>query len=275
MFSMMFIYAIPFFMLLMALELLLYLKNSNEAGDDKKGYNFFDSSANFAIGFGSIVAEILWRFVGLFIYSLLFEISPIRLPFHSWWPYLILVLADDFIYYWYHRICHRIRILWGSHIIHHSSKYFNYSTSVRQSWFPITTLPFWAPLAIFGYPPWIIFGVQSVSLIYQFWLHTEQIRKFPQVVEYFFNTPSHHRVHHGSNAKYLDRNYGGIFIFWDRLFGTFQAEVESEKIIYGLTQNIETYNPVRIVVGEYSDIFKKTIKRKGLKNKLLYLFGKP
>ncbi len=192
----------------------------------------------------TIVFDIVWRFVALFIYSIIFDISPLRMPMDKWWPYPILILADDLTYYWYHRTCHRIRILWGSHIIHHSSKYFNYSTSIRQSWFPITTLPFWAPLALIGYPPWIIFGMQSISLIYQFWIHTELIEKLPQSLEFVFNTPSHHRVHHGCNAKYLDRNYGGILIIWDRLVGTFQSE--SEKVVYGLTKNIETSCPRRL-----------------------------
>ena len=112
------------------------------------------------------------------------------------------------------------RVFWASHVVHHSSTHFNLSTALRQTWVPMTYLPFWLPLLLLGFPPWMVLLAQSWSLIYQFGLHTERIGRLPRPIEAFFNTPSHHRVHHGANEQYLDRNYGGILIIWDRLFGS-------------------------------------------------------
>jgi hypothetical protein len=137
----------------------------------------------------------------------------------------------------------------------------------------MTALPFWAPLALLGFAPWMIFGMQSVSLIYQFFLHTEKVRSLPRPIEFLFNTPSHHRVHHGSNEIYLDRNYGGILIVWDRLFGTFQGE--EERVRYGLTRNIETYNPVKVAGHEWVDIARDVRRARSGRERLGYLFGGP
>ncbi len=145
------------------------------------------------------------------------------MPADRWWTYVVLFLADDFAYYWFHRIHHEVRVFWASHVVHHSSQHYNLSTALRQTWTPMTALPFWAGLALLGFQPWMILTQQAISLIYQFWIHTERIGRLPAPIEYVFNTPSHHRVHHGSNEIYLDRNYGGILIIWDRLFGTFQG----------------------------------------------------
>ena len=132
--------------------------------------------------------------------------------------------ADDLAYYWFHRAHHEVRILWASHVVHHSSQHYNLSTALRQTWTPFGSLLFWAPLALVGIPPWAIFLMQSVSLLYQFFLHTERVERLLGLVEWVMNTPSHHRVHHGINSAYLDRNYGGILIIWDRLFRTFEPE---------------------------------------------------
>ena len=156
---------------------------------------------------------------------------------------MLLFLADDLAYYWFHRVSHESRVFWASHVVHHSSQHYNLSTALRQTWVPMTYLPFWLPLLLLGFPPWTVLLAQSWSLIYQFGLHTERIGKLPRWVEGIFNTPSHHRVHHGANEQYLDRNYGGILVIWDRLFGTF--EPEGERVQYGLTTNIKTFNPVQ------------------------------
>ena len=142
-----------------------------------------------------------------------------------------------------------MRVFWASHVVHHSSQHYNLSTALRQTWTPMTALPFWAPLALLGFAPWMILTQQAISLIYQFWIHTERIGRLPAPVEFFFNTPSHHRVHHGANEVYLDRNYGGILIVWDRIFGTFQGETERPR--YGLTQNIRTFRPTRVAFHEF------------------------
>ena len=162
---------------------------------------------------------------------------------------MLLFFADDLAYYWFHRVSHESRVFWASHVVHHSSQHYNLSTALRQTWVPMTYLPFWLPLPLLGFAPWMILLAQSWSLIYQFGLHTERIGKLPRPLEAILNTPSHHRVHHGANEQYLDRNYGGILVIWDRLFGTF--EPEGERVRYGLTTNIETFNPVRVAFHEY------------------------
>jgi len=161
-------------------------------------------------------------------------------------------LADDFVYYLYHRTHHEIRVLWASHVVHHSSERYNLSTALRQ---PVAegvtlTVPF-GVLGLLGVRPALIEHARGINLIYQFWIHTETIRRLGRL-EKVLNTPSHHRVHHGSNRQYLDRNHGSILILWDRLFGTF--EEEDERVVYGLTRNIDTYNPLRIASHEWRDI---------------------
>jgi len=176
-------------------------------------------------------------------------------------------------FYCYHRISHEVRVFWASHVVHHSSRHYNFSTALRQPWIPMTALPFWAPIALLGYKPWMILTMQSISLIYQFFLHTEKVRRLPRPIEYLFNAPSHHRVHHGTNDLYLDRNYAGILIIWDRMFGSF--EPDDQRAVYGLTTNIETFNPVRVAFHEYVAVWHDVRGARGLHNKLGYLFGGP
>jgi sterol desaturase/sphingolipid hydroxylase (fatty acid hydroxylase superfamily) len=187
--------------------------------------------------------------------------------------WLLLLVAEDFCYYWFHRSHHEVRLLWAAHENHHSSQKYNLSTALRQSWTtPITHPLFWTPLALVGFTPWMILTAQAWSLLYQFWIHTESIRSLGPL-EWFLNTPSHHRVHHGANVEYLDRNHGGIFIIWDRLFGTF--EPERAKVVYGLTSNIKTYNPLRIATHEYASIARDVKAAPTLGAKLGYLFAPP
>ena len=184
-----------------------------------------------------------------------------------------LFFVDDFVYYWYHRFHHTIRVFWGSHVVHHSSQRYNLSTALRQPWTPFTSLPFWLPLAFLGFAPWMILLQQSISLIYQFFIHTERIRKLPRPIEFIMNTPSHHRVHHGSNKQYLDKNYGGTLIVWDRLFGTF--EPEDERVVYGLTKNIHTFNPMKVAFGEYIAIARDVISARSWRDACGYMFRGP
>ena len=153
---------------------------------------------------------------------------------------MILLLGIDVLYYAYHRIAHRVRVIWATHQAHHSSEYFNFSTALRQKWNNSGEIIMWLPLPFLGIPPWMVFVGFSVSLVYQFFVHTERVGKLWRPIEFIFNTPSHHRVHHGSDAEYLDRNYAGILIIWDRMFGTFAAE--THRPTYGLTTPVGTYN---------------------------------
>ncbi len=183
------------------------------------------------------------------MYAALYELTPIRLPADNPLTWVALFLLDDLAYYWFHRVSHESRFLWASHVVHHSSEHYNVSTALRQTWVPMTYFPFWLALPLLGFAPWMVLLAQSWSLIYQFWIHTERVRRLPRWAEAVLNTPSHHRVHHGSNEQYLDKNYAGILIVWDRLFGTF--EPEGERVRYGLTTNIATFDPLRVAFGEY------------------------
>src|SRR5689334_20239456 len=205
------------------------------------------------MGGGNVLINAVWKLVVIAIYAGLYELSPLRMPADRWWTYVLLFFADDLAYYWFHRIHHEVRVFWASHVVHHSSQHYNLSTALRQTWVPMTYFPFWLPLLAVGFPPWMVLLAQSWSLIYQFFLHTERVRRLPRPLEAVLNTPSHHRVHHGSNEVYLDKNYGGILIVWDRLFGTF--EPEGERVRYGLTKNIDTFNPVRVAFHEYIAIW--------------------
>jgi sterol desaturase/sphingolipid hydroxylase (fatty acid hydroxylase superfamily) len=167
----------------------------------------------------------------------------------TWWSLPLLVVLQDFCFYWAHRAHHSVRFLWAAHVNHHSSLHYNLSTALRQSWTEhLTAFPFYLPLILLGFDPITLVIVELLNLFYQYWVHTEAIEKLGWF-EKVFNTPSHHRVHHGSNPEYIDKNHAGFLIIWDRIFGTFQEE--HGPVTYGLTKNIETHNPVRIAFHEW------------------------
>jgi sterol desaturase/sphingolipid hydroxylase (fatty acid hydroxylase superfamily) len=262
--------AIPFFVLFLVLEVIT-LRHAGEH-DDLVGYEPKDTATSLTMGLTSVVVGAAWGLVAILVYAGVYSVSPWQLPTDAWWTYGLLFLADDLAFYWYHRLSHEVRVFWAAHVVHHSSQHFNLSTALRQPVVPMMTLPFWLPLAPF-FPPWMIFGMQSVSLIYQFGLHTERIGRLPRPVEAIFNTPSHHRVHHGAQQQYLDRNYGGILIVWDRLFGTFEAE--HERVRYGLTTNLETHHPVVVATHEWRDIARDLRASGSWRERLAYLFAGP
>ncbi|MFG2739636.1 MULTISPECIES: sterol desaturase family protein [Streptomyces] len=264
------VYAIPAFVLLVAVEALSYRFLPD---DDERGYEARDTVTSMSMGAGSQVIALPWKAVTVVAFAALYSIAPWQLSATSVWTWVLLFFAEDLAYYVFHRSHHRVRVLWASHVVHHSSVRFNLSTALRQSWTPMTTLPFWLPLALLGIPPWMILLQQSVSLIYQFFLHTERVDRLWRPIEYVFNTPSHHRVHHGSNNAYLDRNYGGILIVWDRILGTFQAE--GERVEYGLTKNIDTYNPLRVAFHEYAATWRDVRGTTRWRDRAGYVFGPP
>ena len=186
---------------------------------------------------------------------------------------LAAIFAWDFIYYWNHRFMHEVRYVWASHVQHHSSERYNLSTALRQ---PVTgALEVMAPygvLSLFGIRPELVARARELNLLYQYWIHTDTVGRMGPL-EVVLNTPSHHRVHHGSNPEYLDRNYGSILIAWDRLFGTFQPEVA--PVVYGLTHNINTFNPVRVATHEYRDILRDVAKSRSWRDRLSFLVRGP
>lgn len=245
------LYAIPFFLLFLGLEIasLWFAPDDGEVG-----YEVRDTMTSLTMGIGNVILGVAYKALALLAYAAVYELTPLRVDSH-WWPaWVLLLFGDDLAYYWFHRAHHEVRVLWASHVVHHSSQRYNLSTALRQTWTAFTGIPFWLPLAALGFAPWMIFLQQSVSLLYQFFLHTERIDKLPRPVELIMNTPSHHRVHHGMNTRYLDRNYGGILIVWDRLFRTF--EPEGERVRYGITMQLRTYNPLIVGFGEYLAIWR-------------------
>jgi len=182
-------------------------------------------------------------------------------------------VADDFTYYWFHRTSHECRLFWASHVVHHSSQRYNLGTALRQTWTGTAmSWVFWLWMPLAGFPPMMVLTMQAISLLYQFWIHTELVRHMGPL-EAVLNTPSHHRVHHGANERYLDRNHAGILIIWDRMFGTFVPE--DEKVVYGLTKNINSYNPFRIAFHEWIDIWRDVRQAPTWRLRLRYVFGKP
>jgi sterol desaturase/sphingolipid hydroxylase (fatty acid hydroxylase superfamily) len=265
-------YAIPFFVLLLVLEYLSFRQVRDE-NEGLIGYDMRDTRTSLTMGFGNVVINFGWKFVVLAAYVGIYELTPLRLDPGDWWVWVLLFFADDFSYYWFHRISHESRAFWASHVVHHSSQHYNLSTALRQTWVPMTYFPFWLWMPAVGFEPWMVLLAQSWSLIYQFWIHTEKIRKLPRWFEAVFNTPSHHRVHHGVNEQYLDRNYGGILIIWDRLFGTY--EPEGERVRYGLTTQLRTFRPVRVAFHEYIAMWHDLKRATGLRNKLGLVFRGP
>ncbi len=244
------LYAIPAFLLLLATEFVAY----RHLGDDHDGpgYEPRDTATSLSMGLGNVFINVGWKAVVVVVLAGLHELAPADLPDGAWWAWVLLFFADDLAYYWFHRTHHEVRFFWASHVVHHSSEHYNLSTALRQTWTPMTSLPFWVPLALLGFEPWQILLAQSWSLLYQFWIHTEKVHRMPRWFEAVFNTPSHHRVHHGKNQQYLDRNYAGVLIVWDRWFGTFEPEVE--PVVFGLTKDITTHNPLRIATHELAAI---------------------
>lgn len=276
------LYAIPFFFLAMGLEYLTlrHAAHEHESGtqgeaagpDSPIGFEAKDTATSLTMGVGHLFIAGAWKLVVLVVYAAIYSISPIQLSPSDWWTWILLFFVDDLAYYTFHRSHHRIRLFWAMHVVHHSSEHYNFSTALRQDWSPFSSIFFWMPAALL-FEPWMIYLALSWSLLYQFLLHTEAVRKLPRPIEFIFNTPSHHRVHHGSQDQYLDKNYGGILIIWDRMFGTF--EPEEERVRYGLTKNIETFHPVKVAYGEYLNIWRDVRAADNWRDRIGFTFGGP
>jgi len=262
-------YAIPFFVTTIILEIILTVKVKFEE------YSFKDAGASIIMGLGNVAIDLFTKGIVLSLFYLVYNFYHLFQISFGWWAWVLLLFSEDFCYYWFHRISHESRFFWASHVVHHSSKKYNLSTALRQTWSgSFYTFIFWIPLILIGFHPVMVLVQKSISLIYQYWIHTELINKMPKWFEAIFNTPSHHRVHHATNPQYLDRNHAGIFIIWDKLFRTF--ELEAEKPIYGLVQNIETNNPAKIAFIEWYNMLSDFFTSKtSIKNKFKYLIKPP
>ena len=262
-------FAIPGFLLLLSLEAWFSYK------ENKHLYETKDTWSSLGLGIGNVIVGFVTKALIFGLFTFLYQFRFFELNPSLWWYSMVLFFADDFSYYWFHRTAHNVNWFWASHVVHHSSQHYNLAAALRQTWTGNLTGSFlfwvWMPLVGF-HPIWILF-MQQISLIYQFWIHTETVDKLPKPLEAILNTPSHHRVHHGSDLKYLDRNHAGILIIWDRMFGTFQPE--EERPTYGLTKNINSFNPVVVALKTWTELFKAAIKSGSMKNAFNYFIQPP
>ena len=266
-------YAIPLFVVLVLAEMVWARQRSPHSYEPR------DTLTSLAFGLGSTVAGALagGAFLALFLWAYQFRVFDFGPEWWEvWWAWPLCFVLDDLRYYWVHRFGHRVRWFWASHVNHHSSQHYNLSTALRQTWTGFLTLGFLfaIPLVLLGFHPAMIAICFGFNLIYQFWIHTEAIGRMPRWFEAVMNTPSHHRVHHATNPRYLDRNYAGVFIVWDRLFGTFEPECDGERIRYGIVRQLGTFSLLWSVFHEWIGMLHD-IRRAPWRYKLSYLLREP
>ncbi|ANI90665.1 sterol desaturase [Arachidicoccus ginsenosidimutans] len=268
------LWSTPFYITVIAIEILL-----TNIRLHKKTYTLRDTFNNVVLTLCNAAVDAAFKLTYLWILIQVFKVS----PFQHWTNmaayWICLLIAEDFAYYWLHRFDHEIRFFWAVHVTHHSSEHFNFSTGFRSSVFePLYRFVYFIPLAWFGFKPLDILFMYSATQIWGTLVHTETVGKLGWL-EYIFVTPSHHRVHHGSNPKYLDKNMGMFLIVWDRIFGTFQEELSEKEyapIHYGLTKNMENPNLFQLIFHEWIQIYKDaTAKGLTLKERMNYIFGAP
>lgn len=262
--------AIPVFVLLVLAEMLV------ARARDRRRYCPRDTLTSLMLGLGSTVAGAL---AGGAVFALASWVHQFRLFDIGWhWGWFaVAFVLDDLAYYWFHRTAHRVRWFWASHVIHHSSQHYNLSTALRQTWTGFFSLSFLfrLPLFLIGFPPAMVFFVAGLNLIYQFWIHTETIGRMPRWFEAVMNTPSHHRVHHATNPRYLDTNYAGVFIVWDRMFGTFTPELDDERPRYGIVRDLGSFNILWAAVHEWVAIARDVIAAPDWRSRWRYIAREP
>ncbi len=258
--------SIPIFFLLIGIELVYDFYNK------LKYYRFNDSISNLSQGIGSQLTGLLMKTALFFGYKYIFENWRIFEFPNNIWVWIILFIAVDFCYYWFHRMSHQINALWAAHIVHHQSEEYNLTVALRQSWFQSWfSWVFYLPLAFLGFEPLMFLTLSSFNTLYQFWIHTRGIKNMG-FLEHILNTPSHHRVHHGSNPKYIDKNHAGTLIIWDKLFGTFQKE--EEEVYYGITSPLASWNPIWANVHYWVELLNTAKKADNITDKVK-VFIKP
>ena len=264
------VYAVgaPIVIALILIESLV--SSSKKLGYYKRG----DSMGTIGLIIGNVIVNLLTKtsILGfyLFLYQYkLFDISSLSL----WTQVISTLMVIDFIYYWFHRTSHRVRFFWGIHMNHHSSEEMNFLVSLRQAWFnPLFRVPFFFILPLIGFNPFLTFIVGAASTLWAVIQHTQTIGKLGPL-EWVMVTPSAHRVHHGVNEEYLNKNFGNLFIIWDRIFGTYAEE--KEAVIFGLTNNVKTFNPLRITVFSWVQFINDFKQSKNLRGKFMSFFGSP
>lgn len=263
-------YAVPGFIILVLAEMLVAWAR------DKQRYEPKDTLTSLSLGLGSTVAGAL---VGGMAYAIAVWVAQFAVfqIGYAWYWFVICFVIDDLAYYAFHRSAHRVRWFWASHVIHHSSQHYNLSTALRQTWTGFFSLGFLfrLPLFLIGFPPEMVFFVAGINLIYQFWIHTEIVDRMPRWFEAVMNTPSHHRVHHATNPRYLDSNYAGVFIIWDKMFGSYVAEREDDRPRYGIVKQLGSFNLLWAAFHEWIGIAKDVWAAPGLRAKIGYIAMPP
>ena len=265
-------YAVPLFVITIVAEIILARLRKAKAV-----YEVKDTATSLAMGVGSQIAGLLTVGVVGAVTLWAWQYRLFTLPMNAWWAWVAVFFLEDLTYYWFHRLSHERRFWWASHVNHHTSQHYNLATALRQTWTGgiAGTWLLWVPMIFLGFPPAMVAIQKGVSLVYQYWIHTEAVRRFPRWFEAVFNTPSHHRVHHARNPRYLDSNYAGILIIWDRLFGTFVPERDDEPCRYGVVHNLGDFNIFRVAFHEWMAIGKDLAGSRSIREVLGYLFGPP
>lgn len=261
------IYAAPVMFFFVLVEYIISRIQHHELYEKK------EAIGSILVGLGNIAIGFFLKTLLFYGFILVYNLVPWRMHL-EWWTFLPCYIVFDFCSYWAHRISHHVRVLWGTHVAHHSGEHYNLTVAFRLSWIQYVKIVFFLPVALMGFHPVIIFVTNQVAILFQFWVHTEYIKKLHPIFEYILATPSNHRVHHGSQPKYINKNFGATFMIWDRMFGTFQAE--EEKVIYGITHKLESKsNPIHINFHEYTDMLKDIRQTSLWTRKLFYIFGDP
>ncbi len=262
--------ATPAFVALVAAEMVAVRLGARGA------YDWRDSATSLLLGLGSTLAGAIFgaTVVAAYVWAWQFRLWDVP---DAWWSAMLCFVLDDLAYYAFHRSAHRVRWFWASHVVHHSSQHYNLTTALRQSWtgFIALSFVFRLPLLLVGFSPLLVLFCVGVNLVYQFWIHTEVVRRLPRWAEAVLNTPSHHRVHHGTNPRYLDRNYAGVFIVWDRLFGTFEPEDDAEPVRYGIVHNLSTFNPLWAAFHEWAGIAADVWRARSWRERWMLVAGPP
>ncbi len=263
------LYASPFMLLFVFLEL-WYSRRKNLGL-----YNNKELLASIGVGSVYLLVTALTGIVTIYtVWYFYYYLSPTSIQMEvTWWSFILCALVYDFCRYWAHRIAHEQRFWWASHITHHSSERYNLTVSFRLCWVDQVKLVFFLPVVMLGFDPIMFFIIHQLGVLYQFYQHTELIRPLPAWIEYIFVTPTNHRVHHGKNEVYIDKNYGSMLIIWDRIFGTYVEP--GERPVYGVKQPIRSLNPAYLVFHEYVDIYRDVRHAKTWKDKYTALFGRP
>lgn len=281
-----FVYFIPYFIpaaiIVITIEVIMSIRH------DKDLYEWKDSAASAGVGIGAVLMQVLTKAGTLAVLTAVFELfEPVREALNytaafgqnwlgaAWWVWVLAILGDDFNFYWHHRFAHTVRILWAAHIPHHSSEYFNFGTSFRNSWTIFFVKPvYWLWMPAIGFHPIMVLMAMSINSVYQFTLHSLSVPHLGWF-EKVFNTPQLHQIHHSKNFAYMDKNFGGIFIIWDKIFGTFHNGRDGQQRHFGVTKPPDSYNPIKIVTHEFENIWHDVRSAKTLKDKLNYIFGAP